>query len=160
MPSPGLLRRYWDAFCFIAILNDDEGADDCEKILDDAREGKTEIVVSPLVQVEVVRPRGSPHPLPKEDEEKIRAFFENDYLKWRNIDRKIADLARDLCWNHRVHPRDAIHLAVAIDTHCDLLETMDERLLGLSGQIQGVSLKIAKPKWVGQPDLFEKREED
>jgi predicted nucleic acid-binding protein len=57
------------------LLNDDEGADDCEKILDEAKEEKTIIVVSPLVQVEVVRPRSSPRPIPKEDAEKVRAFL-------------------------------------------------------------------------------------
>lgn len=159
MPSAGPVRRYWDSFCFIAILNGDEGADDCEKILDEAKEGKTQIIVSPLVQVEVVRPKGAPHPIPKEDEEKVRAFFENDYIKWRIIDRKIADLARGLCWKYGIHPRDAIHLAAAIETKCDLLETTDDRLLRLDGRIKETTMKIVKPKWTGQPDLFEKSSE-
>ena len=155
MAVGSLIRRYWDSLCFIALLNDEEGAEDCEKILDDAREEKTQIIVSPLVQVEVIRPRGSSHPIPKADEEKVRAFFENDYIRWRIIDRKIADAARDLCWLYSgVHPRDAIHLAVAIDTKCDFLETSDARLLGLHGKIQNSSLRIVKPKWVGQPELF------
>jgi len=156
MSPGGLIRRYWDSSCFLAILNDEDNADDCEKILDEAKEGKTELIVSPLVQVEVIRPRGSPHPIPKEDEEKVRAFFENDYLKWRNIDRVIADLAQDLCWEYGLHPRDAIHLGVAIETECDLLETTDGRMLKADGQIKDVKLRIAKPKWVGQLDLYQK----
>ena len=160
MPAVGGVRRYWDSFCFIALLNDDEGADDCEKILDDAKEGKTQIIVSPVTQVEVIRPRGTPHPIPQEHKETIRAFFENDYIKWRNIDRRIADLARDLCWQHNVHPRDAMHLAVAIDTECDLVETFDGHLLTLTGQIKvkDALLTIAKPRWTGQLELLAKQE--
>lgn len=160
MPSAGLARRYWDSFCFLALLNDDEGADDCEKILDEAKEEKTIIGVSPLVQVEVVRPRSSPRPIPKEDAEKVRAFFENDYFKWRIIDRKIADMARELCWEHNVHPRDAIHFAAAIDTSCDFLETTDNRLLQVDGQVKGSALKIVKPHWTGQPELFKATNKD
>lgn len=47
MSKAGVVKRYWDSFCFIALLNDDEGAEDCERILDDAKEGKTIIIVSP-----------------------------------------------------------------------------------------------------------------
>jgi len=160
MASDGLIRRYWDSFCFIALLNDDEGAEDCEKILEDAKEEKIQIIVSPLVQVEVVRPRGSSVPIPREAEEKIRAFLENDYIKWRIIDREIADLAQSLCWKYSgVHPRDAIHLAVALDTKCHMLETMDKRLLGLNGKMENSDLQIIKPKWTGQLGLFKKTED-
>ena len=40
MPAGGIVRRYWDASCFLTLLNDDEGADDCEEILDEAKEKK------------------------------------------------------------------------------------------------------------------------
>jgi predicted nucleic acid-binding protein len=156
MAQGGVIRRYWDSSCFLILLNDEQEAEDCEKILNEAKEGKTQLVISPLVQVEVVRPRGSSHPISAEDAEKVRAFFENDYLKWRNIDRVIADLARGLCWQYGVHPRDAIHMAVAIETECDLLETTDKKLLGSDGQIKDTKLKIQKPKWVGQLDLYSK----
>lgn len=156
MSQGGVIRRYWDSSCFLAILNNEDSADDCERILEDAKEGKTELIVSAVVQVEVIRPRSSPQPIPHEAREKIRAFFENEYIKWRNIDRIIADLARDLCWEYRIHPRDAIHLAVAIDTECDLFETTDNQLLKADGQIKDVKLKIMKPKWAGQLDLYPK----
>ncbi|MGE0684372.1 MAG: type II toxin-antitoxin system VapC family toxin [Candidatus Binatia bacterium] len=158
MGPHGIIRRYWDASCFLALLNNDEEADDCEKILNDAKEEKTSIIVSPLVQVEVIRPKGSPSPLPKKHEETIRAFFENDYIKWRVLDRRIANLARDLCWQYGLHPRDALHLAAAIDTKCDLLETTDKGLLQRNGKIDETQLKIIKPRWIGQPGLFEKQE--
>lgn len=118
------------------------------------RRGITEICVSPLVQVEVVRPRGSPSPLPAAMREKVRSFFENTYIKWRMIDRKIANDAQKLCWDHAVHPRDAIHLATAIEQKCDFLETSDRGLLRLDGKVPEMELRICKPGVLRQRDLF------
>src|SRR5262249_7579802 len=151
MPTQATIdRRYWDSSCFIALLNDEPEAQDCERILDDAREGKTQIVVGPIVLVEVVRPRGTASPLPREIEQKIREFFENEYIKWRNFDRRIAEVARELCWSNGLHPRDAIHVATAIETKCDLVETLDPRILACDGHITGSAIRIVKPHWVGQ----------
>ena len=157
MPAGGVVRRYWDASCFIALLNSEEGAEDCESILNEAKEAKTLIYVSPLVQTEVIRPRGSPKPIPVETRTQIQSFFENDYIKWRIIDRDIANSAQNLCWDYGLHPRDALHLAVALDLQCDLLETYDPDLLKLNGRIPNVSLGIQKPRWEGQPELFKNR---
>ncbi len=50
MPEGREIRRYWDASCFIALLNDAAEAPACERILDQARGCQTEICVSPIVQ--------------------------------------------------------------------------------------------------------------
>ena len=155
MPEGRRIRRYWDAKCFIALLNDEAEAPACERILDQAKGRQTEICVSPIVQVEVIRPKGSPLPLAKEWREKVRGFFENDFFRWRIIDRKIANDAQLLCWDHSLHPRDAIHLAVALDLKSDLLETADRDLLRLDGAIPSTSLRICQPGTVGQADLFD-----
>ena len=152
----GLISRYWDSSCFIALLNDEEGAENCERIIDDVKEGKNLLYVSPMAQVEVIRPRGSDHPIPEAAKEKVQDFFENDYVKWQLIDRTIANVSQDLCWKYQLHPRDAIHIAVAIHLQCDLLESFDPHMLRCNGKIQGASLVIQKPKWVGQPEMFEK----
>lgn len=149
------IRRYWDAKCFIALLNDEADAQVCERILEQAKERQTQICVSPIVQVEVIRPRGSATPLAKELRDKVRAFFENDYIRWRIVDRKIANDAQQLCWDYPLHPRDAIHLAVALDLGCDLLETSDSDLLRLDQTIPSTSLRICKPGALGQADLFD-----
>ena len=65
MPEGSGVRRYWDAKCFIALLNDEPDASICERILEEAKERQTEICVSPIVQLEVIRPKGAPRPLPK-----------------------------------------------------------------------------------------------
>ena len=141
---------------FLTLLNGEDGADDCENILNEAKEEKTVIYVSPIVQVEVVRPRSSPTPIPVETRAMVRSFFENDYVKWRIIDRDIANLAQQLCWDCGLHPRDAIHLAVAVDLQCDILETYDPDLLKHNGVVPNSSLVIQKPVWRGQPELFDR----
>ena len=147
------IRRYWDSTCFIALLNNEPDAQACEHILEEAKQSRTEVCVSPMVQIEVVRPRGYPRPLADEMRGHIRAFFENDYIKWRMIDRKISDDAQKLCWEHAVHPRDAVHLAVAIDLNCDLLETADGKLLNLDQKIPSASLRICRPAALGQGEM-------
>jgi len=142
MPEGGQIRRYWDAKCFIALLNDEAEAPACERILDQAKGRQTEICVSPIA---------------KDLRDKVRAFFENDYVRLRVVDRKIANDAQQLCWDHSLHPRDAIHLAVALDLECDLLETSDSDLLRLDQKIPSTSLRICKPDALGQADLFELR---
>ena len=149
-----MVRRYWDSACFISILNGEAEAQTCERILDEAKHDATTIYVSPLVQTEVAKPKGAPSPLAETLREKIRMFFENDYLKWRTIDRKIANDAQKLCWDYAVHPRDAMHLACAMDLQCDLLETTDNGLVQLSGNILGTSLRICRPGALDPSDLF------
>ena len=155
MPSREIVRRYWDASCFITLLNNEGGAQDCENILNEVKESKTILYVSPLVQVEVIRPRSSSHPISQQMRAKIQAFFKNAYVKWRLIDRGIGDFAQELCWDYKLHPRDAIHLAVAIDLECDLLETYDPDLLKLNGRISNTSLSIQKPTWKGQTNFLD-----
>lgn len=154
MASAERIRRFWDASCFLALLNDEAGAEDCEQILEQAKQSRTDVYVSPVVQVEVVRPRRSPSPVPQEARDRIREFFENDYIKWRMIDRNIANESQRLCWDYNLHPRDAIHLAVALDLRCDLLETFDGDLLKWESRISPGSPSIRKPRWIGQPPLL------
>ena len=154
MAGAGRIRRFWDASCFLALLNDEAGAEDCERILEQARQSETDIYVSPVVQVEVVRPRRSPSTIPREMRTRVQEFFENDYIKWRMIDRNIANESQRLCWDYNLHPRDAIHLAVALDVRCNLLETFDADLLKWEARIPPGSLSIQRPRWTGQPPLL------
>ena len=135
MATSGIVSRYWDSGCFIGILNGESQAEACKKIIDDAKEGKTLLYVSPIVQLEVIRPRGSGSPIPKADKERVQELFENDYIKWRMIDRAISTLSQELCWDHDLHPRDALHLACTLDLKCDLLETFDPDLQKWDGKI-------------------------
>jgi predicted nucleic acid-binding protein len=148
-------RRYWDANCFLAIINHESHRETCLHILADAASDSPtfEIIISPLTMVEVIRPKGTSVPLSREHEQQVRDFFENDYVIMRNTDRLIAESARELCWKYGLHPRDAIHLATAIETECDWLETADPRLLRLNGVVADAAIIIREPTWTGQPGL-------
>ena len=139
------------------MLNHEAEAPTCRRILEQAKALQTVICVSPIVQVEVIRPRGASLPLAKEQRDKVRAFFENDYVQWRVVDRKIANDAQLLCWDYSLHPRDAIHLAVALDLECDFLETSDDDLLRLDQRIRSTSLRICRPGAFDNPDLFDRQ---
>lgn len=64
-------------------------------------------------------------------------------------------MARELCWAHSVHPRDAIHLATAIESACECVETNDSNLLRYNGKLGTVQLIIRAPAWSGQLGLPE-----
>ena len=144
-------RRYWDSFCFLAVLNNEEPyASTCTQILEEAKKNSVELVISPLTMAETVRPRGEPAPIPIEHQERITDFFENDYMRFRIMDRLIAKRSLALCWNAGFHPRDALHVAVALEEGCDVFETRDRKLLRQNG-LEG--LIIREPFWEIQTEI-------
>ena len=162
-----MIRRYWDTACFLSILNGEPTAAACKRIFDLAVEKKTEIWVTPLVQVEVVAPRASRPPIPEAERELVRQLFAYAPLHWRDVDQDLASLSRTLSVDFGVHPRDSVHVAAAIETGCDLLETFDKKLLGLDGRLPTESfralltkntdrapLRIAVPDAPAAGDLF------
>lgn len=145
MSGRGEVRRYWDSTCFLSILNGEDEAGTCEGILADARAGQTTIVVSPLSQLEVIRRKGSPAPVPPEQRDTIRQWFENGYICCTEISREVGATAQRYCWDLNVHPRDAIHIAVAVRARCDLLETLNPSLLKWDGKIPDSTIRIRRP---------------
>ncbi|MDE3201622.1 MAG: type II toxin-antitoxin system VapC family toxin [Acidobacteriota bacterium] len=152
--------RYWDANAFLGWLNDEQDkAQECESVLAAADAGKVQIVTSALTLTEVIKLKGKPR-LTKDKEEAIKAFFENDYIIVRDVDRFIAEKARDLIWSFNgLHPKDAIHVATAVILKINVLDTFDGRLIKLSGKIGAPKLIIAHPHMLYQPDMYESRSE-
>ena len=71
-------------------------------------------------------------------------------MRFRIIDRLIAKRSLALCWNAGLHPRDALHVAVALEEGCDVLETRDGKLLRNNG-LEG--LTVREPFWESQTDI-------
>lgn len=149
--APRLLRRYWDSSCFIRILNDEEGAENCLAVLESARVGRTLICISAIVAVEVIRPKGSSSPLDPKVRRRVRALLEDGSIIFAEIDRPIAYRSQELCWEFDLRPRDAIHLAVALYLNCELSETYDRDLLKLDRK---TSLWIREPSDLPPGSLF------
>ena len=139
--ASGQERRYWDSTCFIAILNDEEPwSSTCQRILDKARQGALELVISPITMAETVRPKGSSAPIPKKHQQMVLDFFDNDFMHLRVIDRLVARRSLDLCWNLGLHPRDALHVAAALEERCNIFETMDSRITRQNG-LEGMKIR-------------------
>ncbi len=150
--------RYWDANAFLGWLNNEQDkAPECESVLAAADAGKVQIVTSALTLTEVIKLKGKLR-LTKDKEEKIKAFFENDFIIVRDVDRFIAEKARDLIWSFSgLHPKDAIHVATAVTLQMNVLDTFDGPLIKLSGKIGSPKLTIGRPHMPYQPDMYETR---
>ena len=130
----------------------------CEHIVKKAHAGEIEIVYSVITLTEVIKMKDRPR-LKEEQEEEIREFFDNEFLIPANVDEWIGTLARNLIWNHNTEPKDSIHVATAIYHNIPIMNTFDEKLLGLDGELtlrNGDRLTICKPKEPPKPipELF------
>ncbi len=141
--------RYWDACVFLGWLKEEpDKIDECKAGIRHAEKGEILIVTSALTLAEVLRLKGK-DPIPQADREKVRGFFQNDYIVVYDVDRTIAELAQDVVWDHGVKPKDAIHVATALSTSASVeieqFDTFDGHLIGLSGKIGQPALTIGRP---------------
>ena len=51
----------------------------------------------------------------------------------------------EVVWDNRIKPKDAVHVATALNTKCTVLETFDKGLLEESGKVGNPPLTIRKP---------------
>lgn len=150
---------YWDANAFSGFLNEEAGKVElCEPVLKEAEKGNVLIVTSALTIAECLFIRQGPK-LPPEKREVVEKFFKADYIAVRNVTRHIADLARDVFWDHNIKPKDAVHVATAAFFKVPVLHTFDEPLISKSGLVVDLpggskhSVHIKKPHVSHQPDL-------
>jgi hypothetical protein len=82
----------------------------------------------------------------KVEESRSTVRFQHDWIVVIECDRQVAEAARQLIWNHEaLSHKDAIHVATAVKAQVVQLDTFDEQLIGLSGQIGSPPLLIGKP---------------
>lgn len=147
-------RRYWDSVAFLGYLNGEpDKVDDCESVLAAADAGKLVIVTSALTIAEVLYVKGHT-PMPPEKRSTVSNFFKQPYISVQNVTRKIAELARELTWDHGIKPKDAVHVATALVNKVPVLNTFDGGLLAKNGKVGDPPLKIEKPHEQHQKGLF------
>jgi len=140
-----MMRRYWDSCCFLGVLNKEpDKLAACRAVLREAKSGTVRIVTSALTLTEVLRPKGTTL-IPLEDAEKIHRFFQHEWIVVYNLDRALAERARDVVWNHSVDHKDSIHVATALDAQVDQFDTYDGDLIALSGKVGNPPLTIGQP---------------
>lgn len=139
--------RYWDSDCFLGWLQEEpDKVEPCHQVLSSAEDGQLVIVTSALTIAEVLALRGKLK-IPASRRERVEAFFRQEYIAVRNISRRVAESARTYVWDYGVSPKDALHVATAVDAGLTLLNTFDTDLIKKSGQIGSPALIIEKPSW-------------
>lgn len=155
-------RLAWDSCIWISYIQEEavvlpNGATEnratmCRDVLQAAEKGTVEIVVSAIALVEVI----GRNKTAGFDDQKVRDFFDNDYILLVSADKDVSDFARKLmlAGHPKLRPADAIHVATACIADADELHTFDAALLALDGKIDrkdGTRLRIRKPKVPAPP---------
>jgi predicted nucleic acid-binding protein len=153
----------WDACSWIAHIQRekitmpngrvvDRGAL-CRSVIKQAEKGGIEIICSALCLAEVCKHPGA-H---SQGQDKLAAYFENDYILIAPVDRMIGEAARSLMYKgySKLKPPDAIHVATAANiSGITELHTFDQKLLDLDSIIDaadGTKLRIVQPDPGGPP---------
>lgn len=136
----------WDSGVFLAwLLPEPERKELCEPVIRAAESGAIRIVTSAIALTEVIHLKGHPK-ISEESSGRIKKFFQHEYIVVRNVDRFIAEHARELIWRHGLKPKDSIHAATAAKFSVDYLDTFDvadfSKLKGVAGF---ESVKIGEP---------------
>lgn len=154
MSPKRLPRRYWDANAFLGILlGEKDKVPACQAVLKAAEKRQLVIVTSAVTIAEVIKVKGKPR-LKRESEQKIGDFFKHEWIVVVDCDRRVAEAARRLMWEHDflLH-KDAIHVATAIQGRVDQLDTFDGHLIRISGMVGNPPLLIGKPNLPEQLEL-------
>lgn len=150
-------RIYWDACIWIAVINEERSVSIgggktenrfamCEAVMEQAKSGDLEIVVSAFTLAEVCK---SPE-AKDENTGKLPNFLDHEFMIVVPVDKDVGLKAQSLQVSGLVSlkPPDAIHLASAQKANCEEFHTFDNGLIGLDGNIaarNGNAIKICKP---------------
>ena len=146
-------RIYWDSCAFLGWPEEeDDKVELCRGTLDRAKAGEVGIVTSTLTLTEVLWTKGGPK-LTADKALLINRFFRHSYIRLHNVTRGVAEHAQNVVWDHGIKPKDAIHIATAIELAVPIFETFDGPLLNRDGAIGLPPLVIRKPIAALQPGL-------
>jgi hypothetical protein len=138
-------RIYWDTDAFLGWLQEEPGKIElCRGTIHRAEAGEVLIVTSALTMAEVIWRKGGPK-LPQDKMAVLRKFFRRSYIRVVNVTRAIAEQSQEVVWNNSIKPKDAVHVATALNAKCPILETFDKGLLEESGKVGDPPLTIRKP---------------
>jgi predicted nucleic acid-binding protein len=150
-------RIYWDSCTYIDYLEGSHPlAAEMEMIMEDWRSGLVALVTSALTIAEVlyVKCADEKRRADRSREKDIEALFNpppGPRFLLVELNRKTALKARDLVWNAGIDPKDAIHVASALEARCEVLYTTEGPLRTKTGLVGGSpNLRIEAPAWTKQ----------
>ena len=148
MPGP---RRLWDSCIILGYLGGEVHlAEPCDAVIEAAERGELEIMVSMEAEIEVAYLRGYDD---EDSEMMIQEFFGREYIIPVAVDISVAVIARRLIRTYKdtlkLKPKDATHLATAIQWGVPLLETTDPVLLKLDKLEGNPPITIRWPLYEG-----------
>lgn len=152
-------KRYWDSATFLDWLSyeNSENKEKCKGVMQAVNNSEIKLVTSALTIAEVLFVKGR-NKIEKESADRVCRFFENEFILTINLDRYIAEFARNLVWEFEIKPKDSIHVASAIIwSKSPVLDTFDKRLISKSGKIGAPPLKIGNPDIPHQKDMFKEK---
>jgi predicted nucleic acid-binding protein len=138
------------------LLAEPDKEEQCRRVLDAAEQGRLIIVSSALTIAEVLAIRGRPR-VGDDKRALVESFFRNEYIVIRNLTRHVAELARSMVWDHGVAPKDAVHVAMAVDADLTLFNTFDRDLCKLTNRLGSPPLVIELPQLVEPERPFEQK---
>ena len=148
---------YWDANVFLALFQKGDHPDKAYQRkhsilwMEAARKGRYRVVTSALTLAEARRGENEP-PLPGDEHATLRNYLRHEYIIVVPVDRVIGELAADYGEKYGLKPRDAIHLATAVQARVSMLLAWDNDFHKLKAQITA-PIVIQKPEWDEQTQL-------
>ena len=172
-PPHERMRIYWDSCLFIDLVQ--RSGDHIvvlDQLVEAAKQEELVLVTSALTLAEVLgkrnkpsKPGGPTKPISPEEEQRIIDFFENPYISIRPCDRHTGQVAGTIARQFSLRPRDAIHVATALNANVPVMHTTDgpkssTGLLKKNGKIGTPPLAIVLPTCAVQMRLTEVAPDD
>lgn len=139
---------YWDSNAFLAIINQDKPTQEmvgCSDAWSACEKGLLHIMTSTFTTAEVIYMKGTPKLNPSK-RNFISNFFRQSFISQKPLTREIAELARDVVWDSKIKPKDAVHVATCAYYRVRVLHSFDRDLLEQSIiEVNGFRIKAVHP---------------
>ncbi|HEX5245512.1 MAG TPA: type II toxin-antitoxin system VapC family toxin [Gaiellaceae bacterium] len=145
-------KPYADSNVYISTLKGPDAEDPAKvqtsvDILLLGESGAFQIYASTFIEAEVIKAPGESAPLTPDQERVITEYLDREFIVWVELDRLIAQKARQLSRAFGMKPADAVHVATALRAGCDQFLTWDEKLHKDGLQVE--SLYVCEPHTSG-----------
>lgn len=139
---------YWDADCFLGLLNQDKSSSEmagCQNVWQACEKGIYHIVTSTLTTAEVIHVKKLPK-LDQKHRDLVSNYFRQEFISQKPLTREIAELARDVVWDSNIKPKDAIHIATCAFYKIRELHSFDKNLIDKKTiNVNGFVINLTQP---------------